>query len=326
MDRPDAPPGPVRIVIAASTRDIDRLLAALAGTEALVGAALLAATTIALGISVREGLKPVESLAQQVMSIEPSDLSARLAIPGRPVELAPIVSRLNELLLRVDQAFSREKSFTSNAAHELRTPIAEIRTIAEVAAGADDEERRRSLSEIAEISCEMQETISTLLLMARAKAGTLGVERQEMNFSALLEECCDRREEEAAGRLERTIEPDLTLRGDASILALIIGNLIDNALTYATAGTPIGVRAFREAGQTRVEIENRSEGLTESDMIRLFEPFWRSRAATVTGTHSGLGLALVKALTEAVGGDVGASLDGSGSLRMSLRIPPGSGI
>jgi two-component system, OmpR family, heavy metal sensor histidine kinase CusS len=150
IDRPDAPPGPVRIIIGATTGDIDRPLAALAVSELLVGAILLGVTLLAVRQTVHKGLAPVESLAHQVTAIEPGNLAARVDLPRQPSELTPIASRLNELLSRVEEAFGRERRFTANAAHELRTPIAEIRAIAEVAQGEPDQsETRKSLAEIA---------------------------------------------------------------------------------------------------------------------------------------------------------------------------------
>ena len=166
VDRPDAPPGPVRLVIAASTRDLDNLLAALAVIEGLVGVLLVFATVLSVRRSFREGLAPVEVLASEVTAIDPGNLEARVDVGRQPGELRPIAARINQLLGRLEEAFGREKRFTANAAHELRTPIAEIRAIAEVACdNPEGGDQRRSLREIVKVSQEMQDMISSLLAM-----------------------------------------------------------------------------------------------------------------------------------------------------------------
>lgn len=325
--RPDAPPGPVHLVIAASTRDLDRLLAALAVIELLVGAMLVVATVVTLRRSVRVGLAPVELLAAEVTAIDPSTLMARVNVHQQPGELRPIAARINQLLGRLEDAFNREKRFTANAAHELRTPIAEIRAIAEVAVeNPSDGDRRRGFAEIVKVSQEMQEMISNLLAIARARSGTLQVESRHIDVSSLLLECCAKRDALApagAAAIRRSVEPDVWADTDPVVLGAVINNLLDNASSYSPRGEEIELRLGREPDTLRITVENSCEPLELDDVRGMFEPFWRKRGTTVDGNHSGLGLALVRSLCESIRVGVSAELLNPRRIAVSLRIPLG---
>jgi two-component system sensor histidine kinase QseC len=325
VTRPDAPAGPIQIVIGATTGDIDRPLAVLAVTEVLVGAALMGATIFALHRAVRRGLLPVDDLAHQVTTIEPGNLAARIDLSDQPAELTPIAARLNDLLTRVEEAFARERRFTANAAHELRTPIAEIRTIAEVAAGASDEaERAGSLREIVKVCQEMQSTISTLLAIARAKSGTLKIEPRAVDLSEFLRDCCSKRSPAGAAsrsQIACAIDPGLVAQTDPTVLASIINNLLDNALAYTPGDGAIAARAQSVGSGVRLTVENTCSGLAEADLRDMFDPFWRKRGTMPEGSHSGLGLALVRALCDALGASVWAQLLSPQRLAVSVEIP-----
>jgi two-component system sensor histidine kinase QseC len=325
VDRPNAPPGPVRLVIAASTKDLERLLAALAVTEALVGVVLVFATVVSLRRSVREGLAPVEILAAEVTAVDPENLTARVNVLGQPGELRPIAARINQLLGRLDDAFAREKRFTANAAHELRTPIAEIRAIAEVAVESPNtEDRNRGLAEIVKVSQEMQEMISNLLAMARARSGTLQVEPRRVDLSSLLLEWCSKRESlgpPSSPPIRRSVQPDVWTDTDPVVLGAVVNNLLDNAASYTPRGGDIELRLQHEADALRITVENSCEPLESEDVRGMFEPFWRKRGTTVDGSHSGLGLALVRSLCEAIRVTVSAELLNPRRLAVSVRIP-----
>jgi two-component system sensor histidine kinase QseC len=327
VDRPDAPAGPIRIVIGATTGDIDRPLAALAIIEVLVGVVVMGATIFALHRTVRAGLAPINDLARQVTGIEPGNLGARLDVSGQPAELSPIAARLNEMLGRVEDAFSRERRFTGNAAHELRTPVAEIRAIAEVASGAgEDGERVRGLLEIVKVCEEMQHTISALLAIARVKSGTLNIEQRSVDLAAFLRECCDKRAQRGAGpQITCTTDAGLTAQTDPTVLASVINNLLDNSLSYTPHGGSIEARAQRVDGRVRLTIENTCTALVEADLRDMFDPFWRKRGTSVEGNHSGLGLALVRALCDDLGVSVWAQLVTPQRLAVCVEVPDPAG-
>ncbi len=325
VSRPDAPAGPVHLVIAASTADADHLLAELAVTEVAVGVLLVLATVVTLRRSVRAGLAPVEVLASEVTAIDPVTLASRVNIGNQPAELRPIASRINELLSRLEEVFGREKRFTANAAHELRTPIAEIRAIAEVAAESPSpDERSRGLAEIVRVSDEMQSMISNLLAIARARSGTLMVEPRRVDVSSLLRECCAKRSgpaREGRPRVRSELAPDAFAETDPVVLGAVVNNILDNAESYSTPGQDVDLRLERDAGAIRIVVENACEAMDPEDVQNMFEPFWRKRGTTMAGNHSGLGLALVRALCDVIRVSVSAELCAPRRLAVSVTIP-----
>lgn len=322
VTRTGAPPGPVRVVLAASTLDVDRPMVKLAIAEAVVGVLLLSAIGMALFQSVRHGLAPLEGLSQHVRRIDPGSPAGRIPAEGSPAELEPIIGRLNDLIDRVEDALARERRFTSNAAHELRTPISEIRTMAEVACELEGPESRRSLGEIVKVSGEMQETISTLLLIARCKSGTLRASHEAVDITALVTECGERRLGGGSVQPEVSleIEQGIQIESDAAMIWSIVNNLLDNAVDYTPGEGRI--RLFARAKERGVEfgVMNTCCGITKDDIPRMFEAFWRKRSTSVHGSHSGLGLALVKALTDSLGGDVWAHLTGPDELCVCVAL------
>jgi len=123
----------VRLVIAKERTDLDGSLRAIGVTLLAVGTAILIFTALIVGFVVRLGLRPLDALGGRVGTIDAWTLSERLPAESMPVELRPICARLNELLARLEDSFRRERRFSANVAHELRTPIAELRSLAEVA-------------------------------------------------------------------------------------------------------------------------------------------------------------------------------------------------
>lgn len=323
IDRPNAPPGPVSIVIAASTSDLDRPLAALALSELLVGAAILFATLLTVQHSVRAGLAPIASLAHELTNIQPANLAARLREHDQPEELTPIALRLNDLLARLEAAFAREKQFAANAAHELRTPVAEVRTIAEVAAGAHTPDMKRALHEIASVASEMQDTIETLLTIARANSGLLVVANSEVDLGTYLRELCARRAaaRPSAAPISCDVPDDMLVETDLAAIASILGNLIDNALAYTPQGGRILVRAAASPASIEVCVRNHVLDFSPDDLQHMFEPFWRKRGTYIAGAHTGLGLALVRALCEVLGARVRAELVPPAELAVFVTLP-----
>jgi two-component system heavy metal sensor histidine kinase CusS len=171
--RPLATAGPVTLVVARGTRDIDnkqyRFRWLLAGAAA--GTILL--TLVVAAIVVRHGLRPLDRLAAEIAAIREERLDTAISLDGMPREMTPIAQRLNDLLRRLEDAFQRERAFTADAAHELRTPLAGIRATLEVALSRvrKPEEYQNALRESVDIVGHMQVIVSDLLMLARLEGG-----------------------------------------------------------------------------------------------------------------------------------------------------------
>lgn len=330
---PDADPGKetgVVIAVASGTEAVDgplrRLLALLLGAAAL----LLACLWGVVRRGIRRGLGPLDELGQRVTKIEPNRLNERLDPEPLPAELQPIAGTLNDLLSRLERAFDRERQFTANAAHELRTPIAEVRTMAEVAVrypqpAATNVETLRG---IAQVAAQMDRMISSLLALSR---DTLSRERREIapcDAAELLGELLAARAEPIARRrlgVAMGISAALPFETDRARLASVLGNLLDNAIEYTAEGGSVRVNAEGEDGGICVEIENGPMNLAPDDLPHLFDPFWRKEQTASESGHAGLGLALVKASVEALGGAVRAELPTAERCAIEIRIPAAKG-
>jgi hypothetical protein len=161
---------PVQLVLAQDRHELDAALGSFGRGIVLMEAVLLVLVAVIVRLGVGRGLAPISALAAEVDAIDEASLGRRLAVEGQPSELVGIRRKLNELLERLQMAFDRERRFSSGAAHELRTPIAELRALTEVAlkwpAGSDPE-RTNDLAEAHAIACRMEDVVGALLAIAR---------------------------------------------------------------------------------------------------------------------------------------------------------------
>ena len=290
----------VTLAVAQSREDLDALLASLRVTLALVILALLAGTAVLVKAAIGLGLAPLEGLAGRLEGMDAESLSEPLEVAEAPSELAPVIQHLNGLLARLDASFLRERSFSANLAHELRTPLAELRTVVEVALKWPDDlaSWEGSLREIRDIGLQMEKVVVSLLALARCDARQHTVERSEVPLRELAASCWTNVAAEAGEKgmpLDLDIPDRMTVSTDREKLSLIVSNLFSNAVAHGAPGKPVVCAA---SGDFTLRIGNFTERLTPDDLPRIFDRFWRKDPARSGGRHSGLGLALVAALCD----------------------------
>ncbi len=326
--RPD--PQPVHLIVARGREDIDRPLSALLGGMAIAAVLLVSGTVYAVHRAVTTGLSPVREFVEQVCAIDAPSLSARVSAEATPAELAPVGAAINDLLGRLEGAFQRERRFSAGVAHELRTPIAELRSLTEVAARwPDDHERAgRAVRHAFDIAAQMQGMVAALLTLARAQSGEQPLELEPVEVRAAVEGAWARLAVRAGARgvtMRLDVAPGLSVVAEPAMLGSIAYNLLDNAVEYSPAGARIACLGAEDQGTVTLHVRNPAPELTPGDLARLFEPFWRKDAARTGGGRVGLGLALVKSLVETMGGTVGVD-HGDGELTVSVHLPaPGGG-
>ena len=322
---------PVRVTlaIARDTQDIDRTLARLKLLLIAVCAAATVVSASVLAWIVKAGLRPAERLAGQIGSVGEDDLSARIAVDDAPAELLPVVDRLNELLARLKAAFEREKAFSADVAHELRTPLAGLRTTLEVALTG-----KRGLAPFEEalhdslaISCQMHAMVENLLAMARCEAGQLEVARESVRVDEVLQECWSQIEGLAAQRelrLQWQVAQPCPLETDRGKLRLILLNILRNAVSYASTRGYVRVQCRpEEDGRVVLSVSNSGSQLSEEQAGHVFERFWRGDASrSATGVHCGLGLALCERLTVLLAGSISVHSDEGGEFTVALEFGP----
>lgn len=269
---------------------IDKILLSMAGP--LIGVLILAPLLLSFGLS--RGLAPLTILTDQLRVRNPEALTPIIS-PNLPTEVKPLVESLNTLLNTLGGMLEGERRFTDNAAHELRTPLAAIRTYAQAAEGAlSPDERKHAISRLLISTERATHTIEQLLALARLNH-VIG-QKEPVQLQSFVQEIhADWRAE--AERRAQTIHLRLQ---DAPIifcyrglLRLIIGNLLSNAILYSPEHGEITLRFEEEEGRLRLLIEDSGPGIREADLPHIFESFYRGRdMGNIQG--AGLGLAIVR--------------------------------
>jgi signal transduction histidine kinase len=290
------------------------------GTEELVAAerrvlllttgsflALIALIATCARLAVARGLEPALRLAAGLEAVRAERPPAHLGLGELPIELAPVAEKAEHLLQRVRAALERERRTTADIAHELRTPISELLTVAEVALREpeDSGNGRKALGTTRDVARHMARSVTTLLELARLEMGAVVPERAPVELGRLVPELLRAFEDARRARgleLESSLPEDAVVEGDREVLRIVLSNLLDNALHYATPGSTVTCRFERGAGPSwRFVLANRSDELEPADLRSLGEPFWRKDPARSDRKRTGLGLALSRALADKAG-------------------------
>ncbi len=320
-------PVAVTLVVGRETADIDRTLAQLRLVLVGVCAAAILASVGILAWFVRRGLRPVEDVAAQIGNVGEADLSARIRPADIPGELQPIVDRLNELLARLESAFKREKTFTADVAHELRTPLAGLRSTLEVSLSQQREAdaHRKAMTDCLTVSRQMQQMVENLLGLARADADQLKVACEPVELGEVLRECwapLAQRAVERGLQVEWKLAEVCNLATDRSKLQLVLHNVLDNAVAYTDEGGSVTLESHEENGRITLCVSNTGSELTPEQTEHVFERFWRGDASRrATGEHCGLGLSLCKKMMMLLGGSIAVSSTGGGTFTISIGLP-----
>ncbi len=323
-----APAPAVRLLVALPRAPLDRTLSVIGWCIAGVGAALALASIATSRWAVGRGLVPLGDLSRRVQSLGPETLGTRFDPADLPAELRPIAEQLSALLARLEEAFEREKRFTAAASHELRTPIAELRMLLEVAASQPrtSEEWSHTTGTALGVLARAQSLCETLLRLSRAGAVHPAPSAEvRAQVGPILAEQAARAIAMHGGdaRLVR-IDADeaLVARVESATLTSIVGNLLDNALRHGdvTPDAPVIVLAHLVADGVCIDITNPAPALTSDDLAHLFEPFWRKDASRHDQRGFGLGLAVARMLAGNAGGTLHTDLNDNGTLRMRLIV------
>lgn len=290
------------------------------------GAAVIVSGITLLWV-VRRGLRPVGALAREIETIGANDLSRRIPPTEAATELTPIVEKLNRLLDRVSSAFAREKAFTADVAHELRTPLAGLQATLEVCRSRPRERREyeAALLKCSGIVSRMEAMVGSLLILTRAEAGQLPVDRKSFDLCAMVDDCWAMLADRAAQRrltVERDVPEPCIVRGDPDKTRIVLQNLFDNAVSYANEGGTIRVNIEGDGTGTRLRISNTGSQVAAEQVQHLFERFWRGDAArTETGLHCGLGLSLCQRLIDLLGGKIMVESQAGGAFVVTVTLP-----
>ena len=264
---------------------------------------------------IRRTLLPVRQMTETVQEIQKDgDLSRRIGVSqdtGKD-EFYQLAGTFDGMLESLDQAFRRERQFTSDVSHELRTPVSVILAQCEVSLNRNDlsDEQREEILLIRKKAGEMSRMISQLLLLARADQGRQQLNKEEINISELTEMIVEEQKMLAQRRkieVHTEIEQGITGYLDESFYIRMLDNLISNAVSYGKEGGNIKVTLHQIPSGVRGTVEDDGIGISRDDQVHIWERFYRvdaSRTGKEDGSHSGLGLSMAKWIAQAHGGNV----------------------
>lgn len=251
-----------------------------------------------LWIAVTRGLRPLGKLAREVEQRKPDNL-APLDMSSAPSEVVPLIERLNRLFVRIDDSMQKERRFTADAAHELRTPVAAIKAQAQVARAATAEAERIRALDNAILGCDRAaHLIDQLLTLARVDT----LERGVVEPCRLKEIAAETMAMLAPGALEKGVQFELlasdevTVQGNPGLLRVLLRNLLDNSIRHTPSGTSVQVNITHEPGSVCLSVSDNGPGIPEQEQEKVLERFYRPLGTQASG--SGLGLSIVQRIAE----------------------------
>jgi signal transduction histidine kinase len=318
---------PATILVARHRHDLDERLEQLALVLTIVTIAATVAAVICLWFVVGQGLRPLSDLAAQIDAIDVKTQGTQLELAQAPQELRTVVTRLNQLLARVDEAVIHERRFSADVAHELRTPLAGLQATLDVCASRPRSvaEHERTVQRCSQIVAAMKVLVDNLLTLARADAGQIQVNLQEISLPDAIRDCWSQVATAAGEKslaCELQIDRAATVRSDPVLLAIVLRNLLDNAVAYAPQGGWISVETTAPETGAAILFRNNGCKLTREQLSEITQRFWRSDPArTGNGVHCGLGLALCQEISPMIGAELSFDLPIAGIFEAKLRLP-----
>jgi two-component system heavy metal sensor histidine kinase CusS len=276
----------------------------------------------------RRGIRPVREMARTTRHISSTNLRERIQPEGYPSELASLASTFNKMLDGLEESFERISRFSADIAHDLRTPVNNIRGEAEVALARARtvDEYREVLGSCLEEAVRLSDLIGDLLFLARAESPLAHLHRESVNVGELLSGIREYYEAPAADRgvsLSAVVPNEPVIAQlDRTLLQRAVGNLVSNALAHTPPGKSVVLGASVEPAAVRIDVSDAGVGIPPGALPRVFDRFFRvdeSRSQASGGT--GLGLAIVQSIMLLHGGNVEiASKVGQGT-QVTLRVP-----
>jgi two-component system, OmpR family, sensor histidine kinase QseC len=286
---------------------------------------IYALSALLIWLTIGYSLNSLKRMAKEIANRTPDRLDP-VHLDSVPSEIKPLVEELNHLFIQLQHALDREQRFAADAAHELRTPLAAIKTQAQVALHAiTSPEQRNTINNVINGVDRCTHIVRQLLTLSRLAPGSqYPADITKVSVLKLITEVVSQLH---ASTIEHkttieliTPDPTITIDTDETILGMLIRNLIDNAIRYTPVGSHIQIAALRDAGRIILQVRDNGPGIPDELHSRVFERFYRVLGNKTTG--SGLGLAIVQHIARLFEGDValGAPPSGTG-LEVTVSFP-----
>ena len=299
---------------------------------ALAGMLLLAATVLLALRGIRRGLRPLQNLAQEASRVSAQNWELRLPEEVSQIkELRPVTQSMKQMLERLQHSFEQQRQFLGNAAHELKTPVAVMKSTLQslVQRPRTEDEYRRGIQQSLEDLERLEQLLQWMLRLARAEQWAHGALRRDLeviDINATCEEAIERIRNLAQSRntaVHLSTNGPVPFRADPEDLQLVWINLLENAVRYSPEGSSVEVAVTRNnGGPFHIVFQDHGPGIPPHDLPHVFERFYRGDRSRTRATGGfGLGLAIAKALVEAYGGTISAESQPGRGTRMTVQLP-----
>ena len=270
---------------------------------------------------VRRTLRPVYKITQTAREIcEKKDLSRRISLKGGRDEITTLAETFDTMLAQLEDAFERQKQFTSDVSHELRTPLAVILSQCDDLLGDPhlSPEERASVKTIQDRTRTLTRLVSQLLFLSRTDQNRQVLTLEPLDLSLITKSVAEEQELFASEKnitLEAEIQENIFIQGDETLLIRLWMNLIENAVSYTQEGGCVQVGLSKEGETVTGYVKDNGMGISKEDLPKIWQRFYRADSSRTDSSHSGLGLSMVQWIVQAHGGTIHAeSTKGEGSL------------
>jgi two-component system, OmpR family, sensor kinase len=328
----DAPSTDVLTVTYAAPTDQMTRAVAYAGIYIAAGSGLLLLITVGIAVlGLRRGLRPLAELAISAGLVTTSNWELHPSEAAlSTTELAPLTQAMTAMLDGLHRAFTQQREFLANAAHELKTPVAILKSTLQslLQRPRAAEEYRAGLEQALDDMARLEKLMHSMLRLARAEQWAAGSARRDLGPVDVAATCASALDRLAPLAREREVSVHFTsngampMRADADDLELVWSNLLENAIRVSPGGGSVQLRVQSNGTRGYVEVEDNGPGIPQSELAHLFERFHRADSSRARNTGGyGLGLAISKALIEAYGGTITPKSGPGQGTRMVVEVP-----
>lgn len=273
----------------------------------------------------RLAFKPMAQMVEAAEQISASSLHRRIAVSPGSDEVRRLADALNEMMNRIEDAFSSQRQFVADASHELRTPLTVILSELEfLKKRIEDDKSREGIDAAISETDRLSRLVDQLLLLARIDARKLILDFESVRLDELLVEIIRlfKAPTEAAGiQLDLHVDEAIEITGDPGKLKQVLFNVTDNAVKYSPRDGRVLVSLARSDSMATVTIRDQGPGIAAGDLANVFRRFYRGTAARAAREGSGLGLAIAKELVEAHGGHIYIDSEADSGTTVSINLP-----
>lgn len=313
----------IRIRVCRSNATVERSLDQLQLVMLLAVPAFLALAVFGSYFLAKLALRPIDHITETAVSLGAGNLSRRITGIESRDEVGRLAGAFNGMLARLEGSFQREKQFTSDASHELRTPVSVIMAYAEnLAAHAPDQETKAQAAAILTESRRMHSIIAQLLALTRGYEGKYRLERENIFLRDMVSDVLAELTEEAEANeidLVEQVPADMILSADQSLMTQLLLNLVENGIKYGKTGGMVAVSALEQDGHILLTIQDDGIGIGEKDLPHIFDRFYRADQAR-DRSGSGLGLSIVKWIVELHGLEIQVESERGKGTRFTIQI------